>query len=93
MRSHDLFCHGCRKSWPIEVDLAVLRDNLSLSEPIQADIPSLPAPDLPIDQGDSGQRQNGCGAGERKEVGGDRGTRTPNLGIANAALSQLSYIP
>ena len=24
---------------------------------------------------------------------GDRGTRTPNLGIANAALSQLSYIP
>ncbi len=27
------------------------------------------------------------------QVGGDRGTRTPNLGIANAALSQLSYIP
>ena len=26
-------------------------------------------------------------------LGGDRGTRTPNLGIANAALSQLSYIP
>ena len=26
-------------------------------------------------------------------IGGDRGTRTPNLGIANAALSQLSYIP
>ncbi len=25
--------------------------------------------------------------------GGDRGSRTPNLGIANAALSQLSYIP
>ena len=25
--------------------------------------------------------------------GGDTGTRTPNLGIANAALSQLSYIP
>ena len=25
--------------------------------------------------------------------GGDRGTRTPNLCIANAALSQLSYIP
>lgn len=25
--------------------------------------------------------------------GGDRGTRTPNLGDANAALSQLSYIP
>jgi hypothetical protein len=26
-------------------------------------------------------------------VGGDRGTRTPGLRIANAALSQLSYIP
>ena len=25
--------------------------------------------------------------------GGDRGNRTPNLGIANAALSLLSYIP
>ena len=25
--------------------------------------------------------------------GGDRGIRTPNLGDANAALSQLSYIP
>ena len=28
-----------------------------------------------------------------KSDGGDRGTRTPNLRIANAALSQLSYIP
>ena len=26
-------------------------------------------------------------------VGGDEGDRTPGLGIANAALSQLSYIP
>lgn len=29
----------------------------------------------------------------RPESGGDRGTRTPNLRDANAALSQLSYIP
>ena len=27
------------------------------------------------------------------QFGGDRGTRTPNLRDANAALSQLSYIP
>jgi hypothetical protein len=27
------------------------------------------------------------------ECGGDEGDRTPDLGIANAALSQLSYIP
>jgi hypothetical protein len=26
-------------------------------------------------------------------IGGDRGTRTPDLCDANAALSQLSYIP
>ena len=26
-------------------------------------------------------------------LGGDRGARTPNLGVANAVLSQLSYIP
>ncbi len=26
-------------------------------------------------------------------VSGDEGDRTPGLGIANAALSQLSYIP
>ena len=31
--------------------------------------------------------------GTGKGFGGDRGARTPNLGIANAALSQLSYIP
>ena len=33
--------------------------------------------------------------GEAREEGGggDRGGRTPNLGIANAALSQLSYVP
>ena len=27
------------------------------------------------------------------DSGGDRGIRTPGLRIANAALSQLSYIP
>ena len=26
-------------------------------------------------------------------IGGDRGARTPDLSIANAALSQLSYAP
>ena len=29
----------------------------------------------------------------QKRIGGDSGARTRNLGIANAALSQLSYIP
>ena len=35
-------------------------------------------------------RANGSGA---VTIGGDRGIRTPNLCDANAALSQLSYIP
>ena len=28
-----------------------------------------------------------------EKIGGDEGDRTPDLSIANAALSQLSYIP
>ncbi len=59
VRSQDLYCHACRRRWPIEADLTALRDELSFLESAQADIPSLPAPDLPIHQGDSGQRQNG----------------------------------
>ena len=55
-RSQDLFCHGCKKRWPIEVDLAALRDDLSLLEPIHADIPSSPVLDLPLQPGPSGLR-------------------------------------
>jgi hypothetical protein len=29
----------------------------------------------------------------KRKLSGDEGARTPDLGIANAALSQLSYIP
>ena len=39
------------------------------------------------------REEAGCEWGRKGVGGGDRGTRTPNLGIANAALSQLSYIP
>ncbi len=55
-KSQDLFCHGCKRRWPIEVDLAALRDDLSVLEPIQADIPSSPVPDLPTQPGPSGLR-------------------------------------
>ncbi len=54
-KSQDLFCHGCKKRWPIEVDFAALRDGLSLLEPNQADIPSSPVPDLSLHPGPSGQ--------------------------------------
>ena len=50
VRSWDLYCHTY---------LTALRDELSFLESDQADLPSIPAPDLPIHQGDSGQRQNG----------------------------------
>ena len=58
-RSRDLYCHACRRRWPIEVDLTALRDELSFLESAQADIHTLPDPDLPKLHGDSGQRQNG----------------------------------
>ena len=41
---------------------------------------------------DLAARQPRSGGSPRK-LGGDGGARTPNLGIANAALSQLSYVP
>ena len=59
MRSQDLFCHGCKKRWPIEVDLTALRDELFFLESSQSEISPIPAPDLLIHQTDSGQRQNG----------------------------------
>ena len=34
-----------------------------------------------------------AGSVMKEKSGGDEGDRTPNLRIANAALSQLSYIP
>ena len=53
------FAMDAGKVGRLKVDLAVIGDALSLSEPIQADIPSSPVPHLPIEQIDSGQRQNG----------------------------------
>ena len=58
-KSQDLFCHGCKRRWPIEFDLAALRDDLSVLEPVQADIPSPPVPDLSPQPGPSGQRTFG----------------------------------
>ena len=45
---------------------------------------------MDIQQGPGNQPN---GAEGTSFVGGDSGTRTRNLGDANAALSQLSYIP
>ena len=40
-----------------------------------------------------GRVSAGTDVTDGRENGGDGGARTPDLGIANAALSQLSYIP
>ena len=55
---------------------------------------TIPTPeDSPIGGGDAAEVALNGGVMSTVQHGGDRGTRTPNLGIANAALSQLSYIP
>ncbi len=46
---------------------------------------------MPLPQG--GKSEERVGVLYSVHYGGDRGIRTPNLCDANAALSQLSYIP
>jgi site-specific DNA recombinase len=46
---------------------------------------------LPMPQ--DGKRRESLGVLPIDTIGGDRGIRTPHLCDANAALSQLSYIP
>ena len=49
----DLYCHTCRRSWPTELNLGALRDELSLLESPQADRPFVPISDLSIPQEES----------------------------------------
>jgi len=56
-RSADLFCHTCRKSWPIELDLRVLRDELFVLETPQSDVLPSHAADLAADELNSGTRK------------------------------------
>ena len=43
-KSEDLYCHTCRKSWPIELDLDVLRRELSTLSPTQTKEQAAPTP-------------------------------------------------
>ena len=43
-KSEDLYCHTCRKSWPIELDLDVLRRELSTLTPAGAHERTAPTP-------------------------------------------------
>ena len=52
-RHRDLYCHTCRVRWPVELDIRVLQDELSLSESTQAEILPFPVSDSSINQEDS----------------------------------------
>ena len=55
---------------------------------------SIPTPeDSPIGEADAAEVALNGRVRSSVRHGGDRGIRTPGLRIANAALSQLSYIP
>jgi hypothetical protein len=41
-RLEDLYCHTCKRPWPVEMDARILRGQLALSEPPEGDISSFP---------------------------------------------------
>lgn len=53
-RLSDLYCHTCRRSWPVELNIEALRDELALSESILQNGPTLfSISDLSISHEDS----------------------------------------
>lgn len=42
-KSDDLYCHSCRKSWPVELDMDILRRELATLSPSRA--PERPSPE------------------------------------------------
>ena len=51
-RLSDLFCHTCRRSWPVELNIEALRDELALLKSILTILPPVSVPDLSIPQKD-----------------------------------------
>ena len=49
-RLSDLFCHTCRRSWPVELNIEALRDELARLESILTNLPPVSVPDLSIPQ-------------------------------------------
>ncbi len=49
-RLSDLYCHTCRRSWPVELNIEVLREELALSESILTNLPPVSVADLSIPQ-------------------------------------------
>ncbi len=52
-RLSDLFCHTCRRSWPVELNIEALRDELALLESILTDLPPVSVPESSIPQEES----------------------------------------
>ena len=50
-RLSDLYCHTCRRNWPVELNIEGLREELGASELILSDL--VPIPDLSIPHEDS----------------------------------------
>ncbi len=49
-RLSDLYCHTCRRSWPVELNIEALRDELALSESVLTNLPLVSVHDLSIPQ-------------------------------------------
>ncbi len=52
-RLSDLFCHTCRRSWPVELNIEALREELALSESILPNVMPVSIPDLSLPHEDS----------------------------------------
>lgn len=49
----DLYCHTCRRRWPVELDVEALRNEFTLPEFVLLNEHPIPVLDLPISHEDS----------------------------------------
>lgn len=66
-KSSDLYCHTCKRRWPIELDIGALRDELCLSKapqagssqtvPCQSETPFVSVPGLSVNRAESAKRR------------------------------------
>ena len=59
VRTRDLYCHSCRRRWPIEIDPAAFGEEPRSLETVQANIVPLPAYGPLVQHRNPGQRQKG----------------------------------
>ena len=55
-KSSDIYCHTCKRRWPMELNIGTLRDELSLLESPQSDMPFICVPDMATHQKESARR-------------------------------------